>query len=136
MIESIRRFFNQRLAPGGADPADDAGEEGPVRMVDEIVVAGSDLDRFLDAFHTLYLPGARRRGLVLDAVWHTPPGIADTVTVTTVFTVGTWADWERARNAAVADPDVARWIDARRVLMRAGTRRFVLATDVGDGASR
>lgn len=24
MIESIRRFFNQHLAPGGADPADDA----------------------------------------------------------------------------------------------------------------
>jgi hypothetical protein len=78
------------------------------------------------------VPGAQRRGLVLDAVWHTPTTIADDVTVTAVFGVGTWADWERARNAAVADPDVARWIAARRDLMRSGSRRFVVApTAVG-----
>jgi hypothetical protein len=112
-----------------ATPADD---EVPVRMIDEVVVAATDLPGYLDAFHTLYVPGAQRRGLVLDAVWHTPPTIADDVTVTTVFAVGTWADWERARNAAVADPDVARWIAARRALMRAGSRRFVVApTTVG-----
>ena len=45
--------------------------------------------------------------------------------VTTAFDVGGWADWERARNAAVADPAVGEWIAFRRTVMRHGHRRFV-----------
>ena len=59
------------------------------------------------------------------ACWQTPDDIGEDVTVTTVLAVGSWADWERARNAAVADPAVAEWIAFRRKVMRHGRRHFV-----------
>ena len=56
--------------------------------------------------------------------WSTPADIGEAVTVTTVLDVGTWADWERARNAAVADPAAGEWIAYRRGVMRTGRRTF------------
>jgi hypothetical protein len=56
--------------------------------------------------------------------WHTPTGIGELVTVTFVFAVESWAEWERVRNAAVRDARTATWVDRRRALMISGTRRF------------
>jgi hypothetical protein len=104
----------------GPDPVD-----GPLLMVDAVTVADADAERYLAAFERLYLPGARRRGMELVACWQTPAGLGEDVTVTTVCSVGRWADWERMRNAAVGDPAMGEWIAARRAVMRAGRRSFV-----------
>ena len=112
---------------GHRDDATDARDvsAGPVLMVDTVTVAPDDAPGYVDGFERLYLRGARRRGLELVACWQTPAGIGEDVTVTTVLDVGTWAEWERARNAAVADADVGEWIALRRTMMRSGRRRFV-----------
>jgi len=110
--------------PGPGDPPP---PEGPVLLVDVVTVPEDRVDAYLDGFTRLYLAGARRRGLELVACWRTPAGTGEDVTVTTALDVGTWAAWEQARNAAVADPDVAEWIRRRasdvRDLARALTRR-------------
>lgn len=114
-------------ADGGDEPAAAVPVEGPVLMVDELVVAPADLERLLDAFDRTYLPGARRRGMELVACWHTPAAIGEDVVVMVVFAVGTWAEWEQARNAAVRDPGMPEWLAVRAEVMRGGTRRFVTA---------
>jgi len=119
------------IEPGGPDLAEPPLSPDPsdawtrVLMVDEVTVAADAATAYVDAFERLYLPGARRRGLELVACWRTPGDIGADVVVTTAFDVGGWADWERARNAAVADPAVGEWIAFRRTVMRHGHRRFV-----------
>lgn len=95
-----------------------------IYLVESVDVAPDDTDRYLDAFRRLYLPGAMDRGLRLVACWHTRRDIGEDVTVMVVFAVAGWAEWERARNAAVLDPAMAEWLSARRELMKRGTRRF------------
>ncbi len=56
--------------------------------------------------------------------WHTPTEIGEIVTVTVVFRMDSWEEWERIRNAGVRDPRMGEWIDRRRELMVNGTRRF------------
>ena len=107
-------------------PVGSGGPDGPVVMIDTVVVAETDAQRYVDAFERWYLPGARARGLVLIGCWATPGGIGEDVTVTTALAVGTWADWERARNAAVRDPALGDWLAARGSMMRSGHRRFAL----------
>jgi len=114
-------------AGGDLDVALAAPPAGPVYMVDAVDVAPPDADRYLDAFERLYLPGARRRGMDLVACWHTPRTIGEAVTVFVVFAVGTWAEWEQARNAAVVDPALPEWLSARAEMMQRGSRRFVNA---------
>lgn len=99
---------------------------GPVVMIDTVEVAETDAAAYVDAFERWYLPGATARGMELLGCWSTPAGLGEDVTVTTVFAVGTWADWERARNAAVLDPDLGSWLAARRAVMRSGRRRFAV----------
>ena len=98
-------------------------EAGPSAR--RLVVDAGALDGYLESFDVLYLPGAVARGLRLVERSWTPADIGEPVTVTTVIDVGTWADWERARNAAVADPNVGAWIQHRRAVMRTGRRTFV-----------
>jgi hypothetical protein len=95
-----------------------------ILLVDSVDVEPPDTDAYLDAFARLYLPGAKARGMELVACWHTPRDIGEDVTVTVVFRLDGWAAWEQARNAAVGDPSMPQWIEARRALMKRGTRRF------------
>jgi len=108
---------------------------GSVVMIDTVDVAEADATAYVDAFERWYLPGARARGLALVGCWSTPRGIGEDVTVTTVFDVGTWADWERARNAAVRDPALGEWLAARRAVMRSGRRRFAYDTGSSRGGT-
>jgi len=124
--------------PGSGSGSDDAtagpaGPAGPILVVDTVVVADADADAYLDGFHRWYLSGARRRGLEPVAVWRTPSGIGEGITVTTALAVESWAAWEQARNAAVADPDVHAWIAHRRAMLRSGRRTFV--TPAADGGA-
>lgn len=118
--------------PGPGDPPP---PDGPVLLVDVVTVPEARVDAYLDGFARLYLTGARRRGLELVACWRTPSGLGEDVTVTTALDVGTWAAWERARNAAVADPDVAEWIRVRRSLVTGGRRTFVTASGLRAAAT-
>jgi hypothetical protein len=129
MGEWLDVWYEIDAEPAGADPdvALEAPPDGPVLMIDAVDVAPADADRYLDAFERLYLPGAQRRGMRLVACWHTPRTIGDAVTVFVVFDVGTWAEWEQARNAAVVDPALPEWLRARAEVMQRGTRRFVTA---------
>ena len=52
--------------------------------------------------------------------WHTPTDIGEMVTVTVVFRVESWANWELIRNAGVRDPLMSTWVDKRRALMTKG----------------
>ncbi|MFA5884394.1 MAG: NIPSNAP family protein [Acidimicrobiia bacterium] len=126
MGEWVDVWYEIDAEPAGADPDVDLAPPppGPVYMVDAVDVAPSDADRYVDAFERLYLPGARQRGMSLAACWHSPRTIGEDVTVFVVFDVGTWAEWEQARNAAVVDPAMPEWLAARREMMRRGTRRF------------
>ena len=63
--------------------------------------------------------------------WHTPTQIGEMVTVTVVFRLESWEQWERIRNAGVRDPQMTTWVDKRRALMVHGSRRFYEAANVG-----
>ena len=93
-------------------------------LVESVDVRPADTDAYLDAFETHYLPGALERGMDLVGCWHTPKHIGEDVTVTVIFRLPGWAEWEQIRNAAVSDPGVANWVEARRGLMLRGSRKF------------
>jgi hypothetical protein len=95
-----------------------------IHLVDTVEVNEIDLDEYLAAFAENYLPGALERGMELVGCWHTPRQIGEIVTVTVVFRMDSWAEWERIRNAGVGDPQMPAWIDRRRELMLRGSRRF------------
>lgn len=95
-----------------------------IHLVDTVEVQPDDLEAYLAAFAECYLPGATDRGMELVACWHTPTDIGEIVTVTVVFRMESWEEWERIRNAGVRDPRMGEWIDRRRELMVTGTRRF------------
>jgi len=93
-------------------------------LVESVDVRPDDVDAYVGAFETHYLPGALDRGMELIGCWHTPTQIGEDVTVTVIFRLRGWAEWEQIRNAAVADPGVSAWVAARRDLMLRGTRKF------------
>jgi NIPSNAP len=95
-----------------------------IYLVESIDVQPDDLDALLDGFERHYLPGARERGMEFVACWHTPTNIGEDVTVTLIFGLEGWAEWEKIRNAAVSDPGVAKWVEVRRSLMLRGRRTF------------
>jgi hypothetical protein len=95
-----------------------------IHLVDAVEVKPDDLEPYLAAFEEYYLPGALDRGMELVGCWHTPAEIGEMVTVTVVFSVGSWANWEQIRNAGVRDPLMSTWVAKRRALMTKGTRRF------------
>jgi hypothetical protein len=95
-----------------------------IHLIDTVDVQPDDLDAYLAAFADYYLPGATERGLELVGCWHTPTDIGELVTVTVVFRVESWAQWEIVRNAGVRDPLMSAWVEKRRALMINGTRRF------------
>jgi hypothetical protein len=95
-----------------------------IHLVDVVEVRPDDVEPYLAAFEEYYLPGALDRGMDLVGCWHTPTEIGEMVTVTVVFGVGSWANWEQIRNAAGRDPLMSTWVDKRRALMTKGTRRF------------
>ena len=99
-----------------------------IHLVDTVDVQPDDLEAYRAAFAECYLPGAVDRGMELVGCWHTPTQIGETVTVTVVFRVGSWANWELIRNAGVRDPLMSTWVDKRRALMTKGTRRFYEST--------
>jgi hypothetical protein len=95
-----------------------------IHLVDSVDVRPEHLETYLTAFADYYLPGATERGMELVACWHTPTEIGEHVTVTTVFRMDSWQEWERIRNAGVRDPMMATWVDRRREVMLRGSRRF------------
>ena len=110
-----------------------------IYLVESVDVRPEDVDAYVAGFETHYLPGAVERGMELVGCWHTPTQIGEDVTVTVIFGVPGWAEWEQIRNAAVGDPRVAEWVATRRDLMVRGTRKFYepagLTTPVGPGPS-
>ena len=95
-----------------------------IHLVDTVDVRPDDLESYLAAFAEYYLAGATERGMELVGCWHTPTQIGEMVTVTVVFRLESWAQWERIRNAGVRDPLMTTWVDKRRALMVNGSRRF------------
>jgi NIPSNAP len=95
-----------------------------IHLVDTVDVRPDDLEAYLAAFAQYYLAGATDRGMELLGCWHTPTQIGEIVTVTVVFGLDSWAQWEGIRNAGVRDPLMSTWVDRRRALMVKGSRRF------------
>jgi len=95
-----------------------------IHLIDTVEVRPNDLDSYLAAFEEYYLPGATERGMDLIGCWHTPTHIGEMLTVTVVFRMESWSDWERIRNAGVRDPRMSTWVEKRRALMLEGSRRF------------
>jgi len=93
-------------------------------LVESVDVRPDDVDAYVRGFETHYLPGALDRGMELVGCWHTPTQIGEDVTVMVIFRLPGWAEWEQIRNAAVADPGVAAWVNVRRDLMLRGSRKF------------
>jgi hypothetical protein len=93
-------------------------------LVESVDVRPDDVDAYVAAFETHYLPGALDRGMELVGCWHTPKQIGEDVTVTVIFRLPGWAEWEQMRNRAVGDPGVATWVATRRDLMVRGSRKF------------
>ena len=95
-----------------------------IYMTEMIDVAPEDLAPLLAGFEEHYLPGALDRGMEFVACWHTPVNIGEDVTVTIIFGLRGWAEWEIIRNAAVGDPALPAWVELRRSVMRRGRRIF------------
>jgi hypothetical protein len=95
-----------------------------IYFIDSVELDEGDVGRYLDAFEHQYLPPARGWGMDLVACWHTPLGIGDDVTVTTIFRMRDWGHWEELRTKSVLDPATGPWVALRRELVRRGTRRF------------
>ena len=93
-------------------------------LVESVDVRPDDVDAYIAGFETNYLPGALERGMELVGCWHTPKQIGEDVTVTVIFRLPGWAEWEQIRNGAVGDPGVAAWVALRRDLMVRGSRKF------------
>jgi hypothetical protein len=93
-------------------------------LVESVDVRAEDVDAYVAGFETHYLPGALERGMELVGCWHTPRQIGEDVTITVIFRLHGWAEWEQIRNAAVGDPGVGAWVALRRGLMVRGTRKF------------
>lgn len=129
MAEWVDVWYEIEREPTNGVPVSDARafarpDQGSVHLVETVVVAPEDTDAYLDAFERLYLPGAIARGLRLVSCTHTPRGIGEDVRIMMVFAIGSWADWEQARNAAVVDPAMPDWLAARRALAKEGARHF------------
>jgi hypothetical protein len=95
-----------------------------IYMVESIDVAAPDTRRFLDAFERVFLPPARERGMKLLACWHTPETLGEDVTVTAIFEIPGWGEWDELRRRTVLDPAMPEWIELRNRLARRGQRRF------------
>jgi hypothetical protein len=95
-----------------------------IHLVDTVEVRPDDLQSYLAAFAEYYLAGATDRGMELVGCWHTPSQIGEVVSVTVVFRLESWAQWEAIRNEGVRDPLMSTWVDRRRALMLTGSRRF------------
>lgn len=100
-----------------------------IYMVDSIQIAAEDTERYLEAFASVFLPPARRRGMELVACWHTPRDIGEDVTVMTVFRFRDWAHWDELRMKSVMDPALYDWIAIQTKLQKYGTRRFYQAAE-------
>lgn len=100
-----------------------------IYMVDSIQIAAEDTRRYLDAFESVFLPPARKRGMELVACWHTPTDIGEDVTVMTVFRIHDWAHWDELRMKNVTDPALYDWAEIQNELQKQGTRRFYQAAE-------
>ena len=97
-------------------------------MIDETQVEAEDTQRFLEAFETVFLPPASKRGLELVACWHTPPDIGEDVTVTTIFQMRAWAHWDELRARMFLEPSLPEWLELLESLRKSGTRNFYTPT--------
>jgi hypothetical protein len=95
-----------------------------IYLVESIDVAPADTRRFLEAFERVFLPPARERGMKLLACWHTHENLGEDVTVTSIFEIPGWAEWDELRRKAVLDPAMPEWLELRDRLARRGFRRF------------
>ena len=95
-----------------------------IYLVESIEVEPSNTERFLKAFHDVFLPPARDRGMKLVAVWHTPTQIGEDVTITSIFELRDWDQWNDLRKKAVLDPEMPKWLEIREQLAKRGRRHF------------
>jgi hypothetical protein len=98
-------------------------------LVDDIIVAPENTEKYLELFQTDYLPGARKRGLELVACWHTPTDIGEDVNIKFIWALRDWKQWDQVRHDSVTDLSVWGWVDQAKALRKGGTRRFFLPTE-------
>ncbi|MCH2170515.1 NIPSNAP family protein [Myxococcota bacterium] len=95
-----------------------------IYLEESMQVEASNLSEYLEAIEQIYLPAARERGMRLLACWHTPIDLGEDVTVTTLFELRDFEEWDELRKRAVVDPALPAWLAARSSLTKKGTRRF------------
>ena len=93
-------------------------------MMDSTQIEAQNTERFLNAFETVFLPPAIRRGMHLVACWHTPTDLGEDVTVTVIFELRDWSHWNDLRRQAVLDPTLADWLRELHDMRKSGTRQF------------
>jgi hypothetical protein len=77
-----------------------------VHILDHVTLTNPQVAVWLGRFHDHYLPGALRRGMLLDRVWRSPAG-RDATTVHILWTLPNIRAFYAMRGAAGADPSVA-----------------------------
>ena len=100
-----------------------------IYLVDDIIVAPENTEKYLELFQTDYLPGARKRDLELVACWHTPTDIGEDVTILIIWALRDWKHWDQVRHDSVMDLSMWAWVDQIKALRKGGTRRFFLPTE-------
>ncbi|GAB4658931.1 hypothetical protein [Mycobacterium avium] len=93
-------------------------------VVDNVLIAQSDLPAYLDSLERQLVPAARQRGMDLLAAWHTSAELGEDVTVTTIFRLQDWAHWVELRARAALDPKLYEWLAAFAPMRKGGRRLF------------
>jgi hypothetical protein len=93
-------------------------------MVDNVLIAPSDLKTYLHSIEGELLPAARQRGMDLMAAWHTSAELGEEVTVTLIFRVRDWSHWVELRANAAVDPHLHEWLAAVAPMRKGGRRLF------------
>ena len=68
-----------------------------IYLVDNIIVAPENTEKYLELFQTVYLPSAKERDLELVACWHTPMDIGEDVTIITIWALRDWKHWNQVQ---------------------------------------
>ena len=100
-----------------------------IYLVDDIIVAPEDTEKYLELLQTVYLPDASRRDLELVACWHTPTDIGEDVNILIIWALRDWKHWDQVRHDSVMDLSMWAWVDQIKALRKGGTRRFFLPTE-------
>jgi hypothetical protein len=103
-----------------------------IYILDRITLQPGKLDEYRERLASLYLPGARQRGMELVGSWITPPlELDDTCNeLVLLWSLRDTAAFWMMRGQAMTDPEVASWWEASDRLTVKRERRLMTSAEI------